>query len=745
MHAILLSKNQLENFVDNPLFQQAVQSGLISNPKLIEDLAARHAFPYETKKFYFEVADLWCPSCAEVIRLILMQKPGVVSCHVDYATDLASIIYSPRQISKEVIFQIIRSIGYTPVDGENTDRPAVSRSLYLRFAVAAFCSLNVMMFAYPLYATYFDYDPLDYGLVFAWLSCAMSLPVLFYSGAPIIKRFFSSLKAGILGMEMLVVFGVGASFVLSLYELVQGQTKVYFDAMTVIITFVLLGKIIESKAKYSTKHALLRLNRSLPKRGRKIFDDGSKKFVPIKEIQAEDLIAVFAGEKIVLDGVVVEGSGCCDEALVTGESLPLIKTVGSSVLGGAILQQGCLVIKVTANSEKSMLRRIIGMVEENIGHKSTYTRAIDPIIQWFVPCVFFIAACSAFFAETFEEAFLRALSVILISCPCAIGIAAPLVESYLMQGLASMGVLIRNRGALASLGKETVYVFDKTGTITHGRFEVLSGLEGLSTDDRQILKGMTSQSNHLISLAITHSVPEEKIVPQNLVEIIGKGLKADDYLLGSRTLMEEHEIDLSYHDTDRTTVYFAKNGVLLTVLMLGDRIRPEAKELIHQLSPTPCMVLSGDSEGPVASVAKTCGFAAYASNRTPIQKRAYIESLRQNGEIICMLGDGINDAPSLAVAHIGISVAAATDISIQSSDILLTTDNLGVLPKIRLLARQGRRIMYQNIFWAFFYNIIGIGLAAFGLLSPIFSTFAMMISSLIVYLNALRLNDERNL
>lgn len=734
VHTILLAKNELENFVEHPLFKQALQSGLISNP----DLMDRHKpAAEEQRKIYFEINDLWCPSCAEVIRLVLLQSPAIFRCTVDYATDLASVEFSPRQISKESVFQLVRSLGYTPV--ENEERVAVSRSLYLRFILAAFCALNVMMFAYPLYATYFDYDPLEYGLLFAWLSCAMSLPAVTYCAWPIFRRFYNGLKVGLWGMEALVVAGVSSAFIFSLYELLNHRTQVYFDSMTVIIAFVLLGKILESRAKFSAKHALLRLSRSVPKRGRKRFSDGTERFVPIKEILPGDTIMVIAGEKIVLDGVVVEGEGYCDEALMTGESTPIKKVQGSFVIGGSILQQGRLLFQATASAEESLLRRIIDMVEQDMGHKSAYTRAVDPLLRWFVPCVLLLATGAGLYSGTL----LRSLSVLLISCPCAIGIAAPLAESYLMNALASLGVLIRNRGCLADLGRETHYVFDKTGTITEGVFTFLSGLENLSAQQLQVLKSMCVQSNHLIAAALSHAIQEEKMALET-TEVIGKGLQAvhgtDFYYLGSRLFLEENGVSIPDHETEHTTVYFAKNRQLLSVILLGDRIRPEALALRDQL-PVEMTLLSGDGPGVVETVAKACRFDSFLFGQTPTQKRLYIEGLKKSGAIVCVVGDGMNDAPSLASAHVGISVASATDISIQASDILLTTHKLSILQTMRILASKGRAIIRQNLFWAFFYNIIGIGLALTGLLTPIFSTFAMMISSLIVLINARRLTQ----
>jgi P-type E1-E2 ATPase len=260
----------------------------------------------------------------------------------------------------------------------------------------------------------------------------------------------------------------------------------------------------------------LQLNRSLPRRGRKLQPDGSGLFVPLKEIQPNDHIIILSGEKVVLDGVVIEGEGACDESLMTGEVLPLPKNKGSSVLGGSLLQQGRLIVKVTTKPEDSALHRIIEMVEQDIEHKSQYVRAADQIVRWFVPLVLCLAFGTAFYVWSFgitdlgrtvwQTAIIRAVSVLLISCPCAIGIAAPLAESHVLNALAKLGVIVRNRGCLPFLGRETVFVFDKTGTITEGKFTILAGLEGLTFEDQRILKGLVSQSNHPIAVALNQAL-----------------------------------------------------------------------------------------------------------------------------------------------------------------------------------------------------------------------------------------------
>lgn len=754
---ILSTKNQLVNFHDNPIFQQAVRSGLISNPALLDEIRRKQpTIPInELEKIYFEIAEMWCPACSELIKLILLQEKGIKNCVVDYATDLASVEFSPRYISKEHIYKLIQSLGYKIVSLDESKK-SVSFSLYLRFAIAAFCSLNVMMFAYPLYATYFDFDDQGYGRLFAWISFFTSIPVVTYCFWPILRHFWTSCKIGLYGMEALVVIGVTTAFGLSLYNLFQDNTHVYFDSMTVIIAFMLLGKIIETRAKFSAKDSILRLAKSIPRRGRKRFSDGSQQFVLIKDIFPGDIIVATSGEKIVLDGVVIEGEGFCDESLMTGESLPVKKSAGDHLIGGTILQNGVIAFRVTSSAEQSTLQRILDMIQREIGRKTNYLRYADSIIQWFVPTVLLVAFTTAIISflfgisdgekTVFETALIRAVSVLLISCPCAIGIAAPLAESYILNALANVGAIVRNRGCLAFLGDETAFVFDKTGTITEGSFTVLNGLEILPTNLLKALKGLAQHSTHPISKAIAKYI-ETSLPVTEIEEFSGNGLKGiyegKKLLLGSRSFLQENGIDISIQENNSSAiqsyVYVAYHHKLLTIIHLGDKIRTDAASMISSFHPTKTFLISGDNFSSVSSVASLCHFTDWKAECNPMEKKQFVDALKQNGYVVGMLGDGINDAPALTAADIGISVVTATDISIQVSDILLTTDRLDVIPKIRKLAKQGRKIVKQNLFWAFFYNVVGIAVAAIGLLSPIVAASAMVISSLMVTFNSTRI------
>lgn len=763
---ILLTKNQLQDFQKHPIFLQALRSGLISNPALLEHIRTQkvHVAESEKERFHIEVEEMWCPACAEVIRLIVLREKGVINCTVDYATDRAFIEFAPRYISKEKILDLIKGLGYVPQSLDRADRKPMSQALYLRFGVAAFCVLNIMMFAYPLYATYFNFDDQGYGTLFAWLSFWLSLPVIFYSAWPIWRRWLAAMRVGLFGMETLVAIGVWAAFLVSIIDLLSGNTRVYFDSMAVIITFVLLGKIIEAKAKFSAKESLLRLSETIPKRCRKRFDDQTARFVLAKEVAQNDVLVAYAGEKIALDGVIVHGQGTFDESLLTGESIPIFKSKGDSVLGGTILAQGNVDFVVTRAIGDTALQQIIHTIEGDIGQKSLYVRAADRIVYWFVPIVCSIAVLAAMAywlfpviddAHPAETALLRALTVLLISCPCAIGVAAPVAESYLLNSLAALGVIVRNRGCLSLLGKEHVMIFDKTGTVTEGRFTVHSGIDGLSAEEKTALSSLSMQSMHPIACAIAGSLPEQSAASmEGVEEVVGHGMRGKVngvlYCLGSAkfllqqglniepTIQEHGSIKKNAGEVS-TRLYFAKEKKCIAHLVLMDKVREEIPGMLAELKNVKKVLLSGDSEKTVEAVAALCGFDEWKAGCTPFDKRDFVEKMKCEGKTVCMVGDGINDAPALTLAHIGISVVSASDMSIQVSDILLTTDRLRNILKMRQMAQKGRKIIQQNLFWAFFYNVIGIFLAAFGVLSPIFAVFAMSISSLTVLLNARRL------
>ncbi len=704
----------------HPLFQQALDSGILSNPELYEEMAAKEV-EGEMMTLHLEIGEMWCPSCAEAIRLILMRQAGIKRCVVDYATDCALIEFSPRHFSKEELFAFIRRLGYLPQPLLSSERKP-ARFSWIRFAISAFCALNLMMIALPLYTSY---TTDGYGSATGWLSFALALPLITYGAWPLWRRFLLSLRTRQFGMETLVLMGAGAAFSYSTYQLFfYDPPHLYYDSMGMLLTFVLLGKILEKRAKFSAKESLFRITRTLPKKGMKQLPSGEYMSVPLKDIKKGDTLLVRTGEKVVLDGVVLKGEGLVDASVMTGESMPLRVQPGASLVGGSLLKQGVLHIQVLADMEASILTRIFKIIEQDLGKKRAGGRLVDRLIPYFVPLVLLLAC----FAYPFSG-FLRSLSVLLISCPCAIGIATPLAEARLLYRFAEEGALVRNREALAILAQDPLFVFDKTGTLTEGKFQVLSGLEQLDPTHKAILKGFSNYTTHPVVLAVGEAL-FESVKLDHVQEYVGRGMDGEyagkRYQIGSSTFFKERGISVPSAQT--TTVYFAEENALLATIQLGDPLREDIPQVDG-------VILSGDAPELVSAIAKQCGFQWGKGGCDPLQKRAEIEKMERP---VVMVGDGVNDAPALSAADVGISVVSATDLSIEVSDILLTKTRLSVLPELVVLAKKGRRIIKQNLFWAFFYNGVGIGLALLGYLTPLFAVSAMLLSSLCVTLNSWR-------
>ncbi|MBN4067339.1 cation-translocating P-type ATPase [Simkania negevensis] len=761
MYQILKTQGKLHNIEENALFQQAVKAGLISNPLLLEQMRQKRRTPEdgEVRKLHLEVGQMWCPSCAELIRLCTLQQRGVHNCVVDYTTDLASIEYLPREVSQETLYNLISRLGYEPKKLGDEEGRRVSVTLYVRFFIALFCAMNIMMFSYPIYLEFYGIATDGYARLFSFLSLLLSIPVVFFCGWPIFRRFFLSATVGMFGMETLVTLGVATAAILSVYNIVSGNNEVYFDSMAMIIVFVLLGKIIESKAKFSARSSLVRLARSRPKRGRVLRKDGRTEYRLTKEIKLGERLQIVTGEKVVMDGVVCDGEGSCDESVMTGEHFPVVKRRGDTVLAGTVVKQGAFVYEVTTTEEETALQRIIDLVEQEIGGKSTYMRPVDAVVRWFVPTVVLIALLTIAIhaiAGSGSQALLYGIAVLLISCPCAIGIAAPLAEALLMSGLAAHGAIVRNRGCLRYLGKETAFVFDKTGTVTEGSFEVLEGLATLSKEERGVLAALSYHSRHPISCAIAEALQAEELAQLDAVEeVVGKGMRGyyqgKEARLGSFSFLGKGEKSKAAREeasntmvsgTPVTEVYFVCGAAQQHTLYLGDRIKEGVADVLHSMDDCKTWLISGDQKATVAAIATECRFGHWAADCSPLYKAQEINRLKKEGYVVGMLGDGINDAPALSTAHVAVSVVNATDVSIQVSDILLTTDKLAVLQKIRLLGKKGRCIVKQNLFWAFFYNAVGIPLASLGLLKPLYATAAMVLSSVVVILNARRLNKR---
>jgi P-type Cu2+ transporter len=728
VYQILSSQGAISQGRSHPLFLRAVEAGIISNPDLLRELEEERDLPPEgVHKLHFEIGEMWCPSCAEVIRLILLRQNAIHRVAIDYATDLACVEYVARETTPDEFFAQIERLGYKPLRLEGIEERQTGRADLVRFGIAIFCYLNLMMLSTPVYVNLYRAD-----LTFlSRLSLLFALPFV-YCAWPILRRAVTGLRVGIVGMEALVALSVTTAFFFSLYQLLFGNGEIYFDSMGAIVALLLLGKVIERRAKFSLRRTLLQLSRTLPRRARRRDGSGGYSFVPLKEVSEGEILVVCRGERIGLDGEVIEGRGSCDERLLTGEVIPVSKRIGDLVVGGSILTEGWVAFRASGGST---LHQIVSVVELDLPEKGAERRLVDRVARLFVPIVVGGALTIAIWLHLSgapaDQAINRLLSMLLIACPCGIGIATPLVESLTMRRLSAAGAIVRNRSALNHLGKETVYLFDKTGTATVGRFEVIEGLEGIA--EPALLRTLALHSTHPISVAIASALSDPPAVCESLREVAGEGMEAIYegrlYRLGSATFTGQ--IDTA----TLTTVFFTCDGELLGQIRLGDRLRAGFAEMVASLA-LPTELISGDGAGPTEQAAVEAGVTRWFARCSPMEKRARVQELRYGGEAVAMVGDGINDAPALTAAQLGISLESASDMSVAVSDLIV--EDLSALPRLRAIGIRGRKIASQNLFWAFFYNTLGIGVAALGYLSPLFAASAMVVSGLAVLINSRR-------
>jgi Cu2+-exporting ATPase len=739
VYQILKASGQQTFYQNSNIFRQAVSFGLISNQELSQQPV--NAENKEFKRAQFEIEGMICPSCKDLIEIVLGKIRGIKKVFIDYALDIGTIEFYPMQISLDEIFLKISSFGYNPKKFGDKKTLKVSKELYLRLAVASFASLNIMMFSYPIYEKVLGIDTEGFDGLFGWLSFFLTLPIMFYCLTPIFKKAFLGMKFNFWGMESLITIGSASSFVLSLYALINHLDHIYFDTLSMIAVFALWGRSIEYKAKKSATEKLFELQRQLPKKVRVKDGEGNFYFKPLKEMDIGDVFYTFTGEKIVSDGLIVEGKGSVDESLLTGEPDWIFKEKNDKVIGGSFLCSGNVCIKVTKKIEETLYYRIVELLKLDLNPRKNYTGILEHLLKFFVPFILFSAFLIALIVYPiygFQESFLRFLSLLLISCPCALSISFPLVEAILILKLTKLGVIVRDREALRKLPVIDVIAFDKTGTLTEGKFKILSKLD-LSSEYRRILKGLSSFSNHPVCVAINQCLEEQPLTFNEIEEVVSRGVKGkrgdDLYLLGSKSFINSHGID-TIEDSD---LYFVKNTSILQTIRLDDPIKKNAKTYIDLIPVKEKIVLSGDRLERVASICKDLGIKNYKALYTAFDKRGFIEECHKNKKKVVMVGDGVNDSLSLSLADVSLSFTSGSELSCHISSAMLTDSSLSVLPKIFSLCSRARKLCRQNLFWAFFYNIMAIPLAAMGFFSPLVALTAMILSSFIVILNSKRL------
>ncbi len=710
-----------------------------------------------------------CASCVWLNERILQRTPGVAAARVNYATHRARVRFLPAEVSLERILGRIASLGYAPRPWEETSaaraRAAEVKDLLVRFGTAAFLSSQLMIYATALYAGYFQGIDAPTRRLMEWVALGLTLPVIAYAGAPFWRAAWSGLRHGRASMDALVVLGSGSAFALSAVQMFRGG-EVYFDTAAMIVTLVLLGRLVEARAKRAASEALARLAALVPRDAQVVDPDGSRRSAPVASLAPGDRVEIRPGERIPVDGEVEEGESDADEALLTGESRLVAKAPGAQVIGGSVNLHGALVVRVTRTGKDTVLAGIARAVEEAQAAKPRVQALADRAVGVFVPAVLVLAAATVALhlglGHGPARAVLAGVSTVVIACPCALGLATPLAVLVAAGTGSQRGLLVKSGDVLERAASLTDVVLDKTGTLTRGRPSLVAvAVLDPARSEAEVLgiaAAVERRSEHAYARAIVEAARARAEVREPEAEgfraLPGRGVAAavsgERVLLGNAPLLAAEGVEiepaaaaraLALSEGGRTVIWLALGGRTAALLALADTLRGEAPAAIGALRALGlgAALVTGDDAAPAAPVAAATGISRVECRATPERKRALVEAMQREGRRVLFAGDGVNDAPVLAQADVGVAVARGADVSMESADAVLVRDDLSLLPDLVRLGRRATRVIRQNLFWAFFYNVVSIPLAMAGLLHPIVAAAAMAASSLFVVGNSLRI------
>ncbi len=716
------------------------------------------------------IEGMTCASCVARVEKALQAVPGVLSAEVNLATESGGR-RGPAGVETAALRWGGEKAGYTanPDAAEATRggaRPSSGSPAWWPIAVSALLTLPLVL---PMIGMVFG---LDWSLN-GWMQLALATPVQFWLGARFYRAGWQALKAGAGNMDLLVALGTSAGYGLSVYLLCahtgHGPGKhLYFEASAVIITLVLLGKWLEARAKRQTTEAIRALNALRPEVARVRRPLGEFE-VPVGEVRVGDLVVVRPGERAPVDGEVLEGSSQVDESLITGESLPVAKHAGDKVTGGAVNAEGLLVVRTTAVGTESTLSRIVRLVESAQAKKAPIQRLVDRVSEVFVPVVLGIALLTllgwGLATGDWTQAILNAVAVLVIACPCALGLATP---TAIMAGTgvaARHGILIKDAEALEVAHRIDTVAFDKTGTLTEGKPTLVAAESATGDRDALLAAGAAIQSGseHPLAKAVLDAAASEGVeVPgaSQVRAVAGRGMAAQangrELRLGSTRFMVELGVDLSalqgradaLQGEGRTVSWLAELGEvpsLLGLFAFGDTLKASARDAIASLQAVgvKTVMVTGDNRGSAAAVGRALGVDRVEAEVLPETKAAIVAGLRNGGATVAMVGDGINDAPALAAADVGIAMSTGTDVAMHAAGVTLMRGDPSLVAASIDISRRTYAKIRQNLFWAFAYNVVGIPLAAFGLLDPMLAGAAMAFSSVSVVGNALLLRRWR--
>ena len=727
----------------------------------------------------FDVQGMTCSACANRIEKRLNRMDGVSRATVNFALETVAVDYNQSAVDTQEMMSAVQKMGFELLLEQDEESKVDHKEAEIKKQRNKFIISVVLTF--PLFWTmvaHFNFLSFIYMpqiLMNPWLQLALATPVQFIIGAQFYKGAFNSLRNKSANMDVLVALGTSAAYFYSLYLSIEwlnagkiGEPELYFEASAVIITLILLGKLFEVQAKGKTSQAIQKLL-GLQAKTARVLRDGVEQEIPVEEVISGEILLVRPGERIPVDGEIIEGQSAIDESMLTGESIPIDKAVGDAVIGATINKNGSLQIKATKVGKDTALAQIVKVVEEAQGSKADIQRLADKISGVFVPIVVGIAVVTFFiwfFVVTpgdFRSALIPMISILVIACPCALGLATP---TSIMAGSgrsAEMGVLFKGGEHLEHTQSVDTVILDKTGTVTKGEPALTDMIVAdgfVEVDVLQLVATAENQSEHPLAQAIVKGVQEKGIdllVTESFEALPGYGIEATvnkkKLLVGTRKLMNKHQVDMLTYEADmekleiegKTAMLIAIDGNIAGVIAVADTVKETSKEAIERMHALglDVIMLTGDNTRTAQAIAGEVGIDHVIAEVLPEQKSEEVKKLQETGKVVAMVGDGINDAPALAMADVGMAVGTGTDIAIEAADITLMRGDLNSVADAIMMSRKTMRNIKQNLFFAFIYNTIGIPIAAIGLLAPWVAGAAMAFSSVSVVLNALRLQKVK--
>ena len=729
-----------------------------------------------TKKVY-PVMGMHCAACANNVEKIVKKQEGVEDASVNLAAAVLTVDFNSDVVSPEQLKDAVMKIGFDLIIDEDNSMEEQEEAEHSYYEQLQRKTVVAWIFALPV--AFMGMFFMDFPGINWWM-LVLSLPVLFYSGHAFYVNAWKQAKHFTSNMDTLVALSTSIAFLFSLFNTLYPQfwyeqglePHVYYEAATVIIAFVLVGKLMEEKAKGKTSMAIRKLMGLQPKTAR-ILRDGKEEDILISELKKGDKVSVRPGERVPVDGLIVEGDTFIDESMISGEPIPVEKKLNDKVLAGTINQNGAFVMSAEKVGRETVLAQIIRMVQEAQGSKAPVQRIVDKVTAVFVPTVLAIAILTFMVwmivggVDDFSYAMLSAVSVLVIACPCALGLATP---TALMVGIgkgAEAHILIKDAVALEQMRKVDTVVLDKTGTVTEGRPTVTGWLHdaGWVNEHKGILYAAELKSEHPLALAIVEELKKDGNKPaiiDSFESRTGRGIVVTrggkTYWAGSHRLLNDFGAKVSdllksmveeYERSGKSLVYFGEESTLLAVIVISDKVKPTSIQAVKQMQAEGkyVVLLTGDGHLTAQNVAGEINANRFIAEALPDDKENVIKELQREGRVVAMVGDGINDSQALARADVSIAMGKGTDIAMDVAMVTLMTSGLLLLPKAFKLSRKTVRLIHQNLFWAFIYNLIGIPIAAgilfpmYGiLLNPMIASAAMACSSVSVVLNSLSLN-----